>query len=115
MSLRSWTRKHLHLLTYEPQEICDSQEAWWLRKGCQRTRARLIKALADKFEIPVRTVQVCLEIFLVQLLHRDFLVDAAVLALLVARMAAEEEAAPEPRGQADGGRVRSLVLHVMHA
>jgi hypothetical protein len=40
------------------QEICDSQEAWWLRKGCQRTRARLIKGLADKFGIPVRTVQV---------------------------------------------------------
>jgi hypothetical protein len=40
------------------QEVCDSQEAWWLRKGCQRSRCRLIKRLADAFDIPVRSVQV---------------------------------------------------------
>lgn len=40
------------------QEVCDSQEAWWLRKGCQRARCRLIKLLADAFEIPVRHMQV---------------------------------------------------------
>ena len=38
--------------------MCDSQEAWWLRKGCQRSRCRLIKRLADAFDIPVRSVQV---------------------------------------------------------
>jgi hypothetical protein len=41
------------------QQICDSQEAWWLRKGCQRSRCRLIKMLADAFEIPLRHIQVC--------------------------------------------------------
>ena len=40
------------------QEVCDSQEAWWLRKGCQRARCRLIKQLADAFGIPVRHMQV---------------------------------------------------------
>lgn len=40
------------------QEICDSQEAWWLRKGCQRARCRLIKQLADAFHIPLRHIQV---------------------------------------------------------
>ena len=44
---------------YPPkQDICDSQEAWWLRKGCRRARCRLIKGLADAFEIPVRSMQV---------------------------------------------------------
>jgi hypothetical protein len=38
--------------------VCDSQEAWWLRKGCHRSRCRLIKKLADAFEIPLRSVQV---------------------------------------------------------
>jgi hypothetical protein len=47
-----------HLTRLQPQEICDSQEAWWLRKGCQRARCRLIKGLADAFQIPVRAVQV---------------------------------------------------------
>jgi hypothetical protein len=46
-----------HVIIYG-QEICDSQEAWWLRKGCQRARCRLLKGLADAFEIPVRSVQV---------------------------------------------------------
>ena len=40
------------------QDICESQEAWWLRKGCRRARCRLIKGLADAFEIPVRSIQV---------------------------------------------------------
>ena len=40
------------------QDICDSQEAWWLRKGCRRARCQLIKTLADAFEIPVRSMQV---------------------------------------------------------
>lgn len=40
------------------QEICESQEAWWLRKGCHRSRCRLIKGLADTFGIPVRSMQV---------------------------------------------------------
>lgn len=39
------------------QEVCDSQEAWWLRKGCLRARSRLIKRLADAFDIPVQAVQ----------------------------------------------------------
>lgn len=43
---------------WSAQEICESQEAWWLRKGCQRSRCRLIKMLADAFEIPVRHMQV---------------------------------------------------------
>ena len=40
------------------QDVCDSQEAWWLRKGCQRARRRLIKGLADAFHIPLQAVQV---------------------------------------------------------
>jgi hypothetical protein len=40
------------------QDICDSQEAWWLRNGCRRARCRLIKALADTFGIPVKSMQV---------------------------------------------------------
>ena len=38
--------------------MCDSQEAWWLRKACRRARCRLIKGLADAFEIPVKSMQV---------------------------------------------------------
>jgi len=45
-------------MVLHPQEVVDSQEAWWLRKGCLRARCRLIKQLADAFEIPVQTVQV---------------------------------------------------------
>lgn len=40
------------------QDICESQEAWWLRKGCRRARCRLLKGLADAFEIPIKSVQV---------------------------------------------------------
>jgi len=39
------------------QDICDSQEAWWLRKGCRRARCQLIKSLADAFEIPITSMQ----------------------------------------------------------
>ena len=42
------------------QDVCESQEAWWLRKGCRRARCRLIKKLADAFGIPVKHMQVCL-------------------------------------------------------
>lgn len=40
------------------QDVCDSQEAWWLRKGCRRARCRLIKGLADAFGVPVKSIQV---------------------------------------------------------
>jgi hypothetical protein len=40
------------------QEVCESQEAWWLRKACHRARARLIKSLADAFDIDVQAVPV---------------------------------------------------------
>lgn len=46
------------LIYTRTQDICDSQEAWWLRKGCRRARCQLIKGLADAFEIPVRSIQV---------------------------------------------------------
>jgi hypothetical protein len=39
------------------QDVCDSQEAWWLRKGCRRARCRLIKGLADAFGVPVKSIQ----------------------------------------------------------
>jgi len=42
---------------WSAQEVCDSQEAWWLRKGCQRARCRLIKLLADAFDIQVKSIQ----------------------------------------------------------
>ena len=38
-------------------EIADSEEAWWLRKACQRSRCRLIKMLADHFKIRVPFVE----------------------------------------------------------
>ena len=44
--------------SWTAQDVCDSQEAWWLRKGCRRARCRLIKGLADAFEIPVQAIQV---------------------------------------------------------
>ena len=46
------------------QDVCDSQEAWWLRKGCRRARCRLIKGLADAFEVPVKSIQVCIHLIL---------------------------------------------------
>ena len=45
-------------MTLVLQDVCESQEAWWLRKGCLRSRNRLIKGLADEFGIPIRSVQV---------------------------------------------------------
>ena len=37
-------------------EVCESEEAWWLRKGCQRSRCRLIKSLADWFGVEVKVI-----------------------------------------------------------
>jgi hypothetical protein len=37
-------------------EIAESEEAWWLRRACQRARCRLIKRLADKFGVRVQCV-----------------------------------------------------------
>jgi hypothetical protein len=37
--------------------VCDSQEAWWLRKACHRARCRLIHRLAQEFEIPIQIAQ----------------------------------------------------------
>ena len=53
------------------QDVCDSQEAWWLRKGCQRARCQLIKRLADAFEIPVRSMQVYQSLFAFLLVLRS--------------------------------------------
>ena len=38
-------------------EVADSEEAWWLKRASQRARCRLIKMLADKFEIRVPCVE----------------------------------------------------------
>jgi hypothetical protein len=38
-------------------EVTDSEEAWWLRKACQRARNRLIKMLADEFGMRVPCVE----------------------------------------------------------
>ena len=37
-------------------EMAESEEAWWLRRTCQRARCRLIKMLADKFGVKVQYV-----------------------------------------------------------
>ena len=37
-------------------EMAESEEAWWLRRTCQRARCRLIKMLADKFGVKVQCV-----------------------------------------------------------
>jgi hypothetical protein len=34
-------------------DVFISEEAWWLRKACQRARCRLIKALSDAFDLNV--------------------------------------------------------------
>ena len=39
------------------KEVCESEEAWWLRKGCQRSRCRLIKSLADAFGFSLDHIQ----------------------------------------------------------
>lgn len=38
-------------------EVADSEEAWWLRRACQRARCRLIKRLADAFGVQVHSVE----------------------------------------------------------
>jgi hypothetical protein len=38
-------------------EVADSEEAWWLRRACQRSRNRLIKMLADEFGMRVTSVE----------------------------------------------------------
>lgn len=37
-------------------EMAESEEAWWLRRACQRARCRLIKMLADRFGVKVQCV-----------------------------------------------------------
>ena len=37
-------------------EMAESEEAWWLRRTCQRARCRLIKMLSDKFGTKVQCV-----------------------------------------------------------
>ena len=60
------------------QDICESQEAWWLRKGCRRARCRLIKSLADAFDIPVKAIQVVsLDLALEHVLHGEGLQQRA--------------------------------------
>jgi hypothetical protein len=39
------------------QDICDSQEVWWLRTLCSRMRGRLINRVAQAFGLPVRSVR----------------------------------------------------------
>ena len=39
------------------REVAESEEAWWLRKACQRGRCRLIKQLADAFGLRVQSIQ----------------------------------------------------------
>lgn len=39
------------------KEVAESEEAWWLRKACQRGRCRLIKRLADSFGLRVPSIQ----------------------------------------------------------
>ena len=38
-------------------QVADSEEAWWLKKASQRARCRLIKRLADAFEVRVQCVE----------------------------------------------------------
>jgi hypothetical protein len=38
-------------------EVADSEEAWWLRKACQRARCRLIRMLAEEFGLKVQCVE----------------------------------------------------------
>jgi hypothetical protein len=39
------------------QDLCDSQEVWWLRTLCSRMRGRLIDRVAKAFGLPVLTVR----------------------------------------------------------
>jgi hypothetical protein len=45
---KKWTAK----------EVAESEEAWWLKKACQRSRCRLVKGLADAFGLKVPNIQV---------------------------------------------------------
>jgi len=38
-------------------EVAESEEAWWLRKACQRARCRLIRMLAEEFNLRVQCVE----------------------------------------------------------
>jgi hypothetical protein len=38
-------------------DVMVSEEAWWLKKACQRSRCKLIKQLADKFNIDVTHIE----------------------------------------------------------
>ena len=38
-------------------EVAESEEAWWLRRACQRSRCRLVKMLADHFGVRVKSVE----------------------------------------------------------
>jgi hypothetical protein len=44
---RKWTAR----------EVAESEEAWWLRRACQRGRCRLLKRLADAFGVRVQSIQ----------------------------------------------------------
>ena len=37
-------------------EVADSEEAWWLKKACYRSRCRLLKMMADHFGIKIKSV-----------------------------------------------------------
>jgi len=39
------------------REVAESEEAWWLRKACHRSRCRLIKGVADAFGLKVPHIQ----------------------------------------------------------
>ena len=40
-----------------PPQVSESEEAWWLRKGCQRARCRLLYDLAQWFGLEVKSIQ----------------------------------------------------------
>lgn len=39
------------------RDVCVSEEAWWLRRACCRSRCRLLKQLADAYGLHIPTVQ----------------------------------------------------------
>jgi hypothetical protein len=38
------------------KDVCESEEAWWLRKACYRARCRLLHRLAEHFQLSVNAV-----------------------------------------------------------
>lgn len=38
-------------------DVMTSEEAWWLKRACQRARARTIRLFAEKFDLPIPTMQ----------------------------------------------------------